>query len=127
MIWGPCQILTGLRDTESNGCAHGPFLLRKNEPYPIPLGRSLTRDGKNESTFADTLTAGIKRLDRHPAVRNWTLMWEICFATRPRLRRSPSGAARCPAAGASPSWRWAVRPTGAASWICWARTGSSSG
>jgi hypothetical protein len=35
-----------------------------------------TRDGKNESSFADTLTAGIKRLDRHPAVRGWTQMWE---------------------------------------------------
>ncbi len=35
-----------------------------------------TRDGKAESSFADTLTAGIKRLERHPAVRGWTMMWE---------------------------------------------------
>jgi hypothetical protein len=35
-----------------------------------------TRDGKAESSFADTLTAGIKRLERHPAVRGWTTMWE---------------------------------------------------
>ena len=36
-----------------------------------------TRDGKNESSFADTLLAGIKRLDHHPAVKSWTRMWEI--------------------------------------------------
>lgn len=35
-----------------------------------------TRDGKNESSFADSLLAGIKRLDHHPAVRGWTTMWE---------------------------------------------------
>ena len=38
-----------------------------------------TRDGKSESSFADTLTAGIKRLDRHPAVRGWTTMWETTW------------------------------------------------
>lgn len=35
-----------------------------------------TRDGRNEVAFADGLLAGIKRLDRHPAVRGWTWMWE---------------------------------------------------
>jgi hypothetical protein len=35
-----------------------------------------THDGKNESSFADSLLAGIKRLDRHPAVAGWTRMWE---------------------------------------------------
>jgi hypothetical protein len=35
-----------------------------------------TRDGKNESSFADALLAGIKRLDHHPAVKSWTRMWE---------------------------------------------------
>jgi len=43
------------------------------------------------------------------------------------LEALPSGAAGCPAAGASPSLRWAVRPTRAASWIWWVRTGSASG
>jgi hypothetical protein len=36
-----------------------------------------TRDGKNESSFADSLLAGIKRLERHPAVNGWTRMWEV--------------------------------------------------
>lgn len=45
-----------------------------------------TRDGTNESSFADTLTAGIKRLERHPAVRGWTTMWETY------LRDTPAGA-----------------------------------
>jgi hypothetical protein len=31
-----------------------------------------TRDGYNESAFADTLLAGIKRLDKHAAVAGWT-------------------------------------------------------
>lgn len=35
-----------------------------------------TRDGKKESSFADSLLAGIKRLERHPAVIGWTRMWE---------------------------------------------------
>jgi hypothetical protein len=35
-----------------------------------------THDGKGESSFADSLLAGIKRLDRHPTVLGWTRMWE---------------------------------------------------
>ena len=35
-----------------------------------------TRDGKNEASFADSLLAGIKRLERHPSVLGWTRMWE---------------------------------------------------
>jgi hypothetical protein len=35
-----------------------------------------THDGKNESSFADSLLAGIKRLDRHPAVVGWIRTWE---------------------------------------------------
>jgi Domain of unknown function (DUF4365) len=35
-----------------------------------------TRDGKNEASFSDSLLAGIKRLERHPAVIGWTRMWE---------------------------------------------------
>jgi hypothetical protein len=34
-----------------------------------------TSDGHTESRFADSLLAGIKRLDRHPAVFGWTRMW----------------------------------------------------
>jgi hypothetical protein len=34
-----------------------------------------TTDGYTESRFADSLLAGIKRLDRHPAVMGWTRMW----------------------------------------------------
>jgi hypothetical protein len=41
VIWGPYRIVTGLKDTDANGRAHGPFRLLKNEPYPIPLERSL--------------------------------------------------------------------------------------
>ena len=41
VIWGPYRIVTGLRDTDANGRAHGQFRLLKNEPYPIPLERSL--------------------------------------------------------------------------------------
>jgi hypothetical protein len=35
-----------------------------------------THDGWKESSFADGLLAGIKRLERHPAVLGWTRMWE---------------------------------------------------
>ena len=34
-----------------------------------------TTDGYTESRFADGLLAGIKRLDRHPAVVGWTRVW----------------------------------------------------
>ncbi|QUW78574.1 DUF4365 domain-containing protein [Streptomyces mirabilis] len=34
-----------------------------------------TTDGYTEHPYADRLIAGIKRLDRHPAVRGWTLVW----------------------------------------------------
>jgi hypothetical protein len=35
VIWGPYRIVTGLRDTDSNGRAHGPFQLLKNELLPL--------------------------------------------------------------------------------------------
>jgi hypothetical protein len=35
-----------------------------------------TLDGKNECPFADNLLSGIKRMEHHPAVKGWTLMWE---------------------------------------------------
>jgi hypothetical protein len=35
-----------------------------------------THDGQSESSFADSLLAGIKRLERHPSVIGWTRMWE---------------------------------------------------
>jgi hypothetical protein len=41
-----------------------------------------TSDGYTESRFADSLLAGIKRLDRHPAVFGWTRMWAD-YLTRP--------------------------------------------
>jgi hypothetical protein len=34
-----------------------------------------TSDGYAESRLADKLLAGIKRLDRHPAVAGWTRIW----------------------------------------------------
>jgi hypothetical protein len=34
-----------------------------------------TTDGYTEHPYADRLLAGIKRLDRHPAVRGWTRVW----------------------------------------------------
>lgn len=34
-----------------------------------------TTDGKVEASFADSLLAGIKRVERHPAVAGWTAMW----------------------------------------------------
>jgi hypothetical protein len=40
-----------------------------------------TRDGREEYQYADTLLAGIKRLDRHAAVAGWTRTWAT-FLTR---------------------------------------------
>ena len=47
-----------------------------------------TTDGHTESRFADSLLAGIKRLDRHPAVLGWTRMWAN-YLTRPLDLFSP--------------------------------------
>ena len=44
-----------------------------------------TADGHRESPFADSLLAGIKRLDRHPAVLGWTRMWASHLAPQPDL------------------------------------------
>lgn len=41
-----------------------------------------TSDGRQEYRYADTLLAGIKRLDRHAAVAGWTRTW-AAFLTRP--------------------------------------------
>jgi hypothetical protein len=44
-----------------------------------------TADGHRESPFADSLLAGIKRLDRHPAVLGWTRMWASHLTPQPDL------------------------------------------
>jgi hypothetical protein len=41
VIWGPYRIVPGSKDTDAIGRTHGPFQLPKNEPYLIPLERSL--------------------------------------------------------------------------------------
>ncbi|XRQ09245.1 DUF4365 domain-containing protein [Actinomadura welshii] len=55
-----------------------PRFRRLGDAWYCQLGIDycFTHDGRNESSFADGLLAGIKRLDRHPAVHGWTLMWE---------------------------------------------------
>ena len=54
-----------------------------------------TSDGYTESRLADKLLAGIKRLDRHPAVAGWTRVWANHF-------RAESGSAN----GRCSSARW---------------------
>lgn len=44
-----------------------------------------SRDGHNESAFADALLAGIKRFDRHAAVAGWTKTWATYFGKPPNL------------------------------------------
>lgn len=44
-----------------------------------------TADGHREPPFADSLLAGIKRLDRHPAVLGWTRMWASHLTPLPDL------------------------------------------
>jgi len=44
-----------------------------------------TRDGRQEYQFADTLLAGIKRLDRHAAVAGWTKTWATYLTQQPHL------------------------------------------
>lgn len=44
-----------------------------------------TRDGREEYQFADTLLAGIKRLDRHAAVAGWTRTWATYLTRQPDL------------------------------------------
>ena len=41
VIWGPYRLNPGMRDTESNGRAHGPFRLPKHEPYPVQLEQAI--------------------------------------------------------------------------------------
>ena len=46
-----------------------------------------TSDGYAESRLADKLLAGIKRLDRHPAVAGWTRVWANHFRTEGGFER----------------------------------------
>jgi hypothetical protein len=48
-------------------------------------GYCFTTDGHTEASFADSLLAGIKRLDRHPAVRGWTRVWANHLNKQPDL------------------------------------------
>ncbi|MGW3890411.1 DUF4365 domain-containing protein [Micromonospora chokoriensis] len=44
-----------------------------------------TSNGRDEYRFADTLLAGIKRLDRHQAVAGWMRTWETYLTQAPDL------------------------------------------
>jgi hypothetical protein len=44
-----------------------------------------TRDGYQESSYADSLLSKIKRLDRHSAVAGWTQMWAVYLQRQPTL------------------------------------------
>lgn len=44
-----------------------------------------TSDGRDEYQYADTLLAGIKRLDRHAAVAGWTRTWATYLTQQPDL------------------------------------------
>jgi hypothetical protein len=48
-----------------------------------------TTDGRDEYPFADTLLAGIKRLDRHQAVAGWMRTWETYLTQTPDLFAPP--------------------------------------
>lgn len=50
-----------------------------------------TRDGYAESAFADSLLAGIKRLDRHAAVAGWTQTWANYLRRHPSLFEGARG------------------------------------
>ena len=69
-------------DPERVSCYHhaalNPRFRRIDGKWFCQLGVDycFTREGRNESSFADSLLAGIKRLERHPAVVGWTRMWE---------------------------------------------------
>jgi len=41
VIWGPYRLNPGVRDTDPNGRAHGPFRLPKHEPYPLQLEQTM--------------------------------------------------------------------------------------
>jgi hypothetical protein len=51
----------------------------------LSTGYCFTRDGREEYRFADTLLAGIKRLDRHAAVAGWTKTWATFLTQPPHL------------------------------------------
>ena len=56
-IWGPYRLNPGMRDTSPNGRAHGPFRLRKHEPYPLQLEQAIasswTDPGSWRSQYED--------------------------------------------------------------------------
>jgi hypothetical protein len=52
-------------------------------------GYCFTTDGYAEAGFADSLLAGIKRMDRHPAVAGWTRMWANFLGQPPDLFSPP--------------------------------------
>jgi hypothetical protein len=40
-IWGLYRLNPGVRETDPNGRAHGPFMLPKHEPYPVQLKQTM--------------------------------------------------------------------------------------
>ncbi|GAA2271755.1 hypothetical protein GCM10010415_43090 [Streptomyces atrovirens] len=78
-----------------------------------------TTDGRTEHPYADRLLAGIKRLDRHPAVRGWTHVWanylnqDVDLFTEPRPIQFGELATMTVDRGIDDRW-WGPAPSGVA-------------
>jgi hypothetical protein len=95
VIWGRYRIRPGLRDTDPNGRAHGPFRLPKNEPYPIPLGQSIAPPWQTDwQSWRDQYRGAPVRLEItcvRDGYQPWVLTPEIKVRFPPHLMMQRPG------------------------------------
>lgn len=79
VIWGPYRLNPGVRDTDPNGRAHGPFRLPKHEPYPVQLEQSMAAPWATPGFWHDQYEGKLVRLEitcRRAGQEPWILRLE---------------------------------------------------
>ena len=87
VIWGPYRLNPGVRDTDPNGRAHGPFGLPEHEPYPLQLEQTTAPPWATPAFWRDQYEGKPVRLEitcRRAGQEPWVLRLEAEVDTEPR-------------------------------------------
>jgi hypothetical protein len=79
VIWGPYRLNPGVRDTDPEGRAHGPFRLPKHEPYPVQLEQTTAPPWATPTFWQDQYDGTPVRLEvtcRRAGYEPWILRLE---------------------------------------------------
>ena len=88
VTWGPYRLNPGVRDTDPDGRAHGPFRLPKHEPYPVQLEQTTAPPWTTPAFWQSQYDGEPVRLEitcRRAGYEPWILRLEAEPGSEPRV------------------------------------------